>query len=200
MKPLLVDDKKYSSTKSLAEASAELERLLLVSQDDKSVRFLLMGRRLEAVEVRSPLNLKVQPVGSGIADGTLRLLEIPTETAKHTKLIVLQRPNERPFVVALPALAASEKKQSPKFQERVIIGADEAVIVGDDLEKVDKVMFGKQQLRTEKSGNSIKVKGLAGAGATAIAKTQEFTVVSTSGEKTVAQLEVVSSKVETVVK
>jgi len=106
-------------------------------------------------------------------------------------------------VPALPATdPAKDASDGPKFQERVTVGADEAVVVGDDLGKVQKVMFQKQELtNVEKSddGKSLKIKGLAAAGVTSVAKTQSIDLILPSGKVTV-KLEVVNSKVENVTK
>ena len=77
-----------------------------------------------------------------------------------------------------------------------------AVVFGDDLGKVKKVMFQKQELTNiEKAddGKSLKIKGLAAAGVTAVAKTQSIDLILPSGKATV-KLEVVNSKVESVTK
>jgi hypothetical protein len=98
--------------------------------------------------------------------------------------------------------AAKDSANGPKFQERVTVGADEAVVAGEALNKVQKVMFQKQELANiEKSddGKTLKIKGLAAAGVTAVAKTQSIDLILASGKVTV-KLEVVNSKVENVTK
>jgi hypothetical protein len=63
-----------------------------------------------------------------------------------------------------------------------------------------KVMFGKASLVADISDKTIKLKGLAAAGVTAIAKSQDIDLIAKDGSKTTVKLEVVNSKVETVAK
>ena len=83
------------------------------------------------------------------------------------------------------------------------MGADEAVIVGDNLGPVTVVQFQKKNLTISKrsdDGKSITVTGLVAAGATAVAKTQDIDLLTQTGKLGTIKLEVVSSKVETVPK
>src|ERR1035437_1812425 len=196
VRPLMVEHR-YTDSATLETPAAGLT---LLSQDADLVRYLLLGRQLKDVRVVSPAGLTLGTVGLG-TDNTLRLLEIHGDLAKTLKQIVLQHAKDRPYPVSLPPLAAAgdAPKQEPKFQERVTVGADEAVIVGDNLSSIDKVMFGKLELTIEKSSKTIKVKGLVVAGVTAAAKTQDIVLVAKSGNTTI-KLEVVSGKVETIAK
>jgi hypothetical protein len=203
VKPLFVDDT-YLAKQSLFAAGTEIERIVLVQQDAKSATYLLFGRNLAQVKAVAPMNITLAPVGNGQADDALRQIEVSADAAKSLKQIIFQRPSERPFVVAVPAPpAADQTAQALKFQERVTIGADEAVIVGDNLKSVSKVQFQKKDLTISKrsdDGKSITVTGLASAGATAVAKTQDIDVLTQTGKLATIKLEVVSSKVETVAK
>jgi hypothetical protein len=203
IKPLFVDDT-YLAKRSLFAAGTEIERIVMVQQDAKSATYLLFGKNLAQVKAVAPTNITLKPVGNGQADDALRQIEVSADVAKSLKQIILQRPNERPFVVAVPAPpAADATAQTLKFQERVTIGADEAVIVGDNLKSVSKVQFQKKDLTISKrsdDGKSITVTGLASAGATAVAKTQDIDVLTPTGKLGTIKLEVVSSKVETVAK
>jgi hypothetical protein len=200
VKPLLLDDR-YFDKFVLFQPNTELERLVLVSQDGKTGKYLLYGRNLDDLEAVVPA-VKLEKVGNGVDSNSLRTLEISTEAGKSPKQMIFQHKDGRPFVVAVPALPTTDPaKQDVKFQERVTVGADEATIVGDEVSKIAHVFFQKVELKAAKSGDgkSIKITGLAAAGATAVAKTQDIDLVTASG-KTTIKLEVVNSKIETVVK
>jgi hypothetical protein len=203
VKPLLGDNR-AGAKKNLLGASAENERLVYLTQDDTDASYLLFGRGLKDVKVVPDGQVAFSPVGTGEDVDTLRLVKIKLTTVKQLKQIILQRPSERPFLVSVPALpsASSSSTQSsdPKFQERVTVGSDEATIVGDGLNLVDSVVFGKTELTiSDKSAKAIKLKGLSAARVTAVAKTQEITLKSKTGSTKIT-LEVVSQKVETVAK
>ena len=150
-------------------------------------------------------NIELKPLTSESKD-TLQLLEMDADLAKALKQVALQRCQngtctESPFLIAVPPLPTSDQaKQELKFQERVTVGADEAVIVGDDVNKVADVIFQGKSLDKSLDGKNLKIKGLAAAGVTATAKTQNVDLKMTAGGKTTIKLEVVSSKIETVQK
>ena len=198
VKPLLVDDRYFAIT-SIFSAGTEAERLVLLQQGTKSATYLLFGRGLDRVAAVSP-KIPLHSVGTGEADDSLRQIELPTATAKSLKEIILQRDKERPFIVAVPAPAATDQaKQTLKFQESVTVGADEAVVIGDGLGSIFKAQFQKKDLVVVKSGDgkSITVKGLAAAGATASARTVDVDLIPAAGKATTIKLVVVNSKVET---
>jgi hypothetical protein len=200
VKPLLLDDR-YFAKIALFQPNSELERLVLVSQDGKIGKYLLYGRNLDDVEAVVPA-VKLEKVGNGVDSNSLRTLEISVEAGKSPKQVIFQHKDGRPFVVVVPGLPTTDSaKQDLKFQERVTVGADEGTIVGDDVSKVAHIFFQKVELKATKAadGKSIKITGLAVAGATAIAKTVDIDLVTASG-KTTIKLEVVNSKIETVVK
>jgi hypothetical protein len=203
VKPLFVDDA-YFAKQPLFTVGTEIERLVLVQQDTKSATYLLFGRNLAKVQAVAPPNITPKAVGNGQADDTLQQIEISLDVAKALKQIIFQRPKERPFVVAVPTLpTADQTPPTTKFQERVTVGADEAVIVGDNLKPVSKVQFQKKDLTISKrsdDGKSITITGLASAGATAVAKTQDIDLLTSTGKLATIKLEVVNNKVETVAK
>jgi hypothetical protein len=202
VKPLLVDPQFFVAT-SVFPSGTEIERAVLLQQGTKIATYLLFGRKLTNIQVVDP-KIALKSVGTGEADDTLKQFEVPIATAKSLKEIILQRTGERPFVVTMPALATTDqtKPQPLKFQERVTVGADEAVIVGDGLSTISKVQYQKKDLTIVKSGDgkSITIKGLAAAGATASARTVDIDLLPATGKATTIKLEVVSSKVETVAK
>jgi hypothetical protein len=201
VKPLFVDDKYFDKWRMFG-VGTEIERLVLVQQDTKTVTYLLFGGELAKVMAVAPAGITLKPVGNGHADDVLRQIEVTTEVAKSLKQIVFQRPDQRPFVVSVPALPTTDQTtQAPKFQERVTVGADQAVIVGDNLTPVKQVQFQKKNLTISKRDDkSITLTGLVAAGVTAVAKTQDIDLVTDAPKPTTIKLEVVNSKVETVTK
>src|SRR4029078_291851 len=143
----------------------------------------------------------IASVGDGQSDDTVRMLNIDDTKVKtaNVKQLILQRTGEkRPFTVAMPSLTP-EPKPVNKFRERVTVGADEAVILGDALKDVTKITALKMEmtnLERPADGKSIKVKGLIAPGITAVARSVECEPTRPGGKSTTIQLEVVSSKVE----
>lgn len=212
----------------LFSPSAELERLVLLDQSGSRVRYLLFGRKLGEVNPVDPQDVppsagqtsgaqggsgggsRNQPTpprielldtGSDADKDTIRIVSVDGDFAKNLKQLVFRRANEAPFLVSVPAPpTADQTKSQPKFQERVTVGADDALIVGDDLSKVTQVFFQKTELNKTMEGKALRIKGLAAAGATAVAKTQNIDLKSPTGKTTTIQLEVVNSKIESVQK
>jgi hypothetical protein len=202
VKPLLVNPQFFVTT-SVFPSGTEIERAVLLQQGTKVATYLLFGRKLTNIQIVGP-KIALKSVGTGEADDTLKQFEVPIATAKSLKEIILQRTGERPFAVAMPTIATTDqtKAQPLKFQERVTVGADEAVIVGDGLSTISKVQYQKKDLTIVKSGDgkSITIKGLIAAGVTASARTVDIDLLPATGKATTIKLEVVSSKVETVAK
>jgi hypothetical protein len=203
--PVLADFR-YVGKATVFDPEVEPYRLLYLRQDADNAYYLVYGQGLDDVDVVSPDDLDLGEIADGNESDTMRTLTVPLKTAKSVKALILKSGKDRPFVVSFPALPttdpAKDGADGPKFQERVTVGADEAIVVGNDLNKVQKVMFQKQELTNiEKSddGKSLKIKGLAAAGVTAVATTQSIDLILPSGKATV-KLEVVNSKVENVTK
>jgi hypothetical protein len=202
VKPLLVNPQFFVKT-SIFPSATEIERAVLLQQSSKVATYLFFGRKLTNIKVVEP-KITLKSVGTGESDDSLKQFELPIAAAKSLKEIVLQRPGERPFAIAMPALVTIDqtKPQPLKFQERVTVGADDAVIVGDGLNTISKVQYQKKDLTVVKSGDgkSITIKGLTAVGATGSARTVDIDLVPAAGKATTIKLEVVSSKVETVTK
>jgi hypothetical protein len=205
VKPLFVRERDYSDTEDVLAFDAEPERLVLVKQTSKTLQYLLYGRDLGDVDMIVP-KVALKEVGDGADRDDVRFIEITLAVVKTLKEVVLQRDGERPFAIPIPALVepakAAPTKQTPKFRERVTVGADDATIIGDGLKDVVKIVALKQDLTNlelSDDGKSLKVKGLAAAGITAAAKTVDCDLVTKAGKSTI-QMEVVSSKVESVQK
>ncbi len=202
VKPLLVDSGYAAQVDALAPG-AQTERLVLVKQTAQQLRYLLYGRDLGNVDMIVP-NVPLMRVGDGAEADNLRFVEITPTVAKTLKAVILQRRGERPFAIPIPPLVEPAKPEpaKPKFSERVTVGADDATIVGDGLKDIVKIVALKQELtnlEVSDDGKTLKVKGLAAAGITSVAKTVDCDLVTKAG-KTTIQLQVVSSKVESVPK
>jgi hypothetical protein len=201
VKPLLVHHN-FFATGTLLPSTAAVEHLVLVDQGSP-LRFLLYGSKLASIHpvFPPPDSVTITSVGDGQSDDTVRMLNIDDTKVKtaNVKQLILQRTGEkRPFTVAMPSLTP-EPKPVNKFRERVTVGADEAVILGDALKDVTKITALKMEmtnLERPADGKSIKVKGLIAAGITAVARSVEFELTRPGGKSTTIQLEVVSSKVE----
>jgi hypothetical protein len=201
-------------TFTLFPASHVPEKLVLVSHDQNTATYLVYGHDLNQAKVVWPARnadpacppnqLCLQPVGTD--DGTLRILRLPIDLAKDQSSIVLQRAgNGPPFAVAVPPLPSeavtdgtvAAASSDPKFQDRIVVDADEGTIVGQKLDSVVSVSYGGKPLAiVAKTPASIKISGLAAAGASAVAKTADIILVNQAGRQTKVPLEVVSSRVE----
>jgi hypothetical protein len=187
---------------------SQTEKLVLLEQGDKTVKFLLYGNRLTGLVVLSPVHsaqkiVRVTPIGNPADDDRLLLIEIDASHLKTNKNLLVQRPNDRPFLIAIPSLEAPKKPDPPKALERVIIGANEAVIVGDGLKDVTRVFFRSDQfdpadVEVAEDGKSLRLKRLTRFGITSTAATQPLVLEFKSGAKATVNLEVVNSKIETV--
>jgi hypothetical protein len=187
---------------------------VLVSHDQNTATYLVYGHDLNQAKVVWPARnadpacprnqLCLQPIGTGVDDGTLRILRLPVDLAKDPSSIVLQRAgHDHPFAVAVPALPAeaaagtAAATTDPKFQDRIVVGADEGTIVGQKLDSVVSVSYGGKPLAiVAQTPTSIKISGLAAAGASAVAKTADIVLVNQAGKQTKVPLEVVSSRIE----
>lgn len=203
VKPLLVDDR-YVDTKPMFDQQSQTERLVLTEQTPKYLRYLLYGRRLDHMSVISPAGIQLHRAGSGVDAQNVRLIQLTPGVVSTVKALLVERSGERPFLIPIPALADPPKpapqKQAPKFRERITVGADEAVIVGDNLADLVKVVALKQELTTfdrSADGKSVRVLGLAAAHITSTARTIDCDLVSKAG-KTTIQLEVVDKKIESI--
>ena len=207
---------KANHTFTVFPQSVVQEKLVYLTRDEKTATYLFYGQELNRLKVIWPARnadsacpadqLCLRPLNPSSDDGSLKLIRLPLDFAKDASSLVLQRtaPADHPFVVAVPApppndgaaAASDQKKQSPKFQERIVVGSDEATIVGDNLTAITAVQFGGKPLTMGKrTANLIKLSGLAAAGASATAKTQDITLVSLAGSSKI-KLEVVTNKVE----
>jgi hypothetical protein len=130
------------------------------------------------------------------------LIKFNADQLKTQKQLAIARKDERPFLVAIPAVEVKEKI-APKAKERVLVGADEATIVGEGLNELQAIVYGNQELKSFEiaaDGKSVRVLGVKNAGVTSVAKTQQIELRFKDGSKATVPLEVVTAKVETVSK
>jgi len=171
---------------------------MLIEQGTK-LKYLLVGQRLSTMHVLAPPNTALQAVASVDPDAAATL-ELSPEYVKVVKQVLVQRDYERPFFITIPPLV-EQPKQALKFTERVTVGADDATIVGDGLADITEVSALNQKLPFDLAadGKTLKVRGLVVNGVTSTARTVDCTL-RTANSKTTIQLEVVTSKVESVAK
>ncbi len=198
VKPLMADTRYFAAAVTVP-AGSEPERLVAVSQNSTGVTYVIFGGRLDRLTVVSPPKAALGALGSGSTP--LRTVEIPLDLIKTQKLLVLQRDGEPPFTLAIPAPSSGGNEQpapvKPQFKERVTVGSDTATITGEGLDAIDKVLFGAKELKIVKqSPKSLEIRGLAAAGATSSAATQDITLVLKRNET--VKLEVVTARVETI--
>lgn len=199
VKPLLVDSR-YFVTDRLISADAQTERLMLVSQDASDLGYLLYGTGLDKMKVIVPANTALDPVGTGVESDRVRFVGLDVAEAKTFKQLIVQRDGERPFGVPIPALT-EPAKIAPKFVERITVNADEAVIVGDGLKDVVKIKaLGRDLVDLVMDGKKLRVRGLAAAGITSTARTVDCTLLTNTDTLGTIQLEIVTSKVESIAK
>jgi hypothetical protein len=210
---------KANRTFSVFPQGSLQEKLVYLAHDKDTAAYLLYGHDLNRTTVLWPARnadaacppnrLCLQPLTPS-DDGSLKVIKIPLDFAREASTLILQRPvpADHPFVVAIPAPPSDDarasptdrKKQEIKFQERVVVGADEASIVGDNLDPITSAEFaGKRLTITKRTHNLIKLVGLAAAGASAVVTAQDITLVTLAGQ-TKIPLEVVSSKIEVIQK
>jgi hypothetical protein len=188
------------------DAFSRTEKLVVLEQfkDDKGashVRFLLYGNRLKNIAVVNPENLSFKQLPGGAQEDTLQMLELTAAQIQNNKYLVVQRPSERPFLLAVPAVEIKEKAVEPKPQERVTINSDDAVIEGIDINDIEKVIYKGREIKFEATDDrKLRLTGLVESGVTTNATTKTLVFVLKSGAKPTMRLEVINSRLETVSK
>lgn len=196
--------------------SAAPENLVLASFDTKTATYFVYGHDLDQasiiwparnVDPTCPANqLCMKPMTNGVNDNTLRVVQLPLDFAKESGSLVMQRAgiNQHPYVIAVPPLppsaagtSAAAAPAGPKFQERIVVGANEGTIVGDKLDSIVSAAFGDKPLTiVDKTPTTLKLKDLATTGASAVAKTEQIVLTNQAGKHIKVPLEVVSVRVE----
>ncbi len=192
------------------------DKLVFVTSDATTATYLVYGHDLDQTRILWPARnvdtacpasqLCLEPLNSSAQDNSLKLLKLPADFVKEPASLVVQRTgaNRVPFVLAVPAIPSeapaagtAATSAGPKFQQRVVVGSDEATLVGDKLDSIVSASFsGKPLSLSSKTAGSLKISGLAAAGATSIARTDDIVFVNQAGKPTKVPLEVVSSRVE----
>jgi hypothetical protein len=177
---------------------------VILEQGKDFARFLLFGNRLKDVKVLRPQSVKIQPLGRPEDANTFWLIELSAAQIKAHRHLALQRKDDRPILVLLPALEFKEEKgpePKPKPKERITVNADAVVIEGEGLKEIEKVTFNGKSIPFEvaEDGKSVNLKKLKANGVTATATTQNLEFFFKAG-KTTVKVEVVNNKVETIQK
>ncbi len=172
------------------------ERLAVLERGDGVTKFLLSGKGLQGIQVVSPIGAVIQPIGYPSDPDSLVSLALTADQLKTNKQVMLQRRNQRPFLVAIPDLDA-KKPDPPKARERVTVDADEAVIDGDGMKELVKATFKKLEITSKEiagDGKSVRLSGLRALGITSTAASQPLVLEFKSGARTTVTLEVVAGK------
>lgn len=179
------------------------DRLVVLEQKKDSARFLLYGNRLDTASVILPSGVTLDKIGDAGDSDTLRVVSLTAEQLGLQKQLVLQRGTGRPSFVAIPALEfkAAKDPNPPTARDRVTVGADEAVFAGDNLKELVRVTFNGRALAfaLAPDAKSVRLRGLKAAGVTAAATSQRLELYF-KAPSTDVKLDVVSSKIETVVR
>ncbi|HZI19852.1 MAG TPA: hypothetical protein VEY09_14770 [Pyrinomonadaceae bacterium] len=200
VKPLFAAEDFKASKKLIDDDPARRsESLLLFEQGKSSAKFIIYGSRLHNLNVLYPAGVVKTSVGGGGAARTMYMVELTADQLKTHKQMVVQRGDERPFVIPLPALEFGPKPAEPKVAGRVSVGADEAVIQGPGFADLVRVTFQGLDVPFRKSpdGREVRLRRLWAVGATKTAAVRPLVLIYKDGVSTVS-LEVVDSKVETV--
>jgi hypothetical protein len=195
-------------TFNLFPQNLEREKLVYLTQAKDTASYLLFGRDLDQVEiVWPPGKAPVEPLPNSGGAESPKLLTLPLDFAKSASYVILRRPADHPFLVALTAppkpdaAAADAAAPAPKFQDAIMVGADEAAIVGRQLDAIANVLFAGQKLTiAQQTPNLIQLRGLAAARVSAVPKTQSITLVPKTGASVTIPLDVVTSRVEVIQK
>lgn len=180
---------------------SRLERLVLIGETADNATYLLYGSRLNNASVMLPQGAQLGAIGGAEDADTLRVVTLKKADLKTQKNLVLQRTNERPVLVPIPAAdaAAAAPKPEPKARGRVVLNTDAAVFDSEGLKDLSKVVYDGRELSFEvsKDNKSVTVKGLQAAGVTT--KPEIVTLEFSFGtSKVSAKLDVVNAKVEAV--
>jgi len=200
-KPTLTKAKTTKPGPAAVKKTAGSSASARASKSQSNYEFLLYGNRLDHVKVLAPDGVNLTPIGGRTEDGaTLARLELSPGQVKTQKYLVLQRCDDRPFLVQIPDITPSAPGGSPDLKpaERLTVGADQIVVNGD-IKDLTKVTFNGKQIALEKDGDgkSVTLKGLSAGGVTATATIK--TLIFWFGDKKVeVKIEVVTAKVETV--
>lgn len=151
------------------------ERLVILEQTPRATKFLLFGRGLDKMDVLSPLNPKprLELIGPASESSKMRSITLTAAQLQSNKQILLQRGNEKPFLVTIPE--SEGKKEPPKAKETVPVGANEANVEGGGMKDLEKVTFrGKNVEFDVIDDTTVRLKGLQALGATSTEMTQRF--------------------------
>lgn len=202
VQPLLAPEGCGAPPVSLAglQPSNQGERLVLLEQGAQ-IKFLLYGSRLSSVILVLPEGATLGDIGDTSNADWLRVVTMSPDKVTSNKQILLRRPGEQPFLVTVPELAP-KKPDPPKSKERVTVGSDEALIVGDGMKELEGVTFREQKVSyVVVDDKNLRLTGLRTLGATSEASTQRFLFkFKAEAKPKEVDVEVINTKVETLPK
>jgi hypothetical protein len=179
------------------DSAGRAESLLLFEQGKNSAKFILYGSRLSDLNVLYPKEVQKVPLGAKGGATKMYMIELSADQLKTHKQLVVQRDDERPFVIPLPTLEF-KGAATPKTAGRVTVNDDEAAIQADGLKDLVRVTFEGRDVpfRISSDGKEIKLRGLRALGVTKTAAIRPLVLIYKDSVSTV-NLEVVNTKVET---
>lgn len=119
----------------------------------------------------------------------------PTSRSPYKKI----KANAQLWLLSLRRPAGGEEKpQELKAKARILVGADEAVVIGDGLDKVKSAKFKGKDIKFRPSSKSVVLLKLVGAGVTSTAGEQEVEFEFENGTKAKVTIDTVNSKIEVV--
>lgn len=187
VRPLFFSDEYWNGARlSLTELrpGSQTERMVLLQQQADSADFVLYGSRLTDAFLVNSDDVKPTVFGKGADKDTMRLVSMTQAQIKRYKQIAVQRPGERPTLVAVPAVdfKSDAGLQGLQISAPVGVGADEAVLVGPGLSDVSSVTFNGLPLpfKMAADGKSLTIGGLKASGLTQAAGTQAVVVFTAS--------------------
>jgi hypothetical protein len=202
LRPLFADPD-YRDRVSLSSINplSQTERLVLLDQTKSTARFLLYGSRLTDLHVLSPSGVAVKNIGGPSDVGTLAIIELTADQLKSGKQILIERKQERPILLPIPTVDFKDAQSDPpKPAERVVVNTDQVILQGSGLSSLDQVLFEGKRIPFDKvDAQTVRLKGLRGAGVTSSATTQPLELTF-KGSKATVKVEIVTAKEETVAK
>ena len=192
VKPLLWK-KAYtaSAPTDVFRATASSDRPVLLEQRPDGALYLLLGTRLTHAEILSPSTAGWENPHHIPESDTLRTFKVTDKNAKQ--LVLRKKTDERPIILSLPVPAA-DPKPALTVKGSLVVGMDEATVLGDNLDKLKAVRFRDTELRfsLSKDKKSVTVGGLVAARTTAVPQEQELEFEFEDGKKISVKVNVFS--------
>ena len=175
------------------------ERIVPLEQGARELRFLLMGNRLNELRIISPEDGRfeeIRDVKESEANKLRVLVLSPGDLKTHTQ-VLLQRGNDRPFLLTIPEFDP-KPPAPPKALGSIPVRSDEVIITGEGLADVDSITFRETPITTFKIINdqTLRLSGLGAIDLTSRAGTQRIFIKFKSGRTAQVDIRVVDNIVD----